>query len=188
MPAVSLSRKIFRTEVTMGKRRKRVHVGPIDMLFLLLSVGGFIFAIIGIFIPWMGGSVSSELVGESASIDGMGLFSDELGLFKGDGVFPVGVVQAFAIIAVVLSALCAVGVVLKVFEVVRIKGLLPFLFAAATIVIGALVAVFSYSLAGTMGGIDGGEILQAGYFPIVGMYFCAVGTIVSGAAMLLKRG
>ena len=172
----------------MGKRRKRVHVGPIDMLFLLLSVGGFIFPIIRIFIPWIGGSVSSDLVGEFVSIYGMGLFSDEPGLFTCDGVFPGAMGQGFAVIAVVLSAPRAVGVGVKVFEVVRIKGLLPFLFAAATIVIGALVAVFSYSLAGTMGGIDGGEILQAGYFPIVGMYFCAVGTIVSGAAMLLKRG
>lgn len=170
----------------MGKR-KRVRVGLIDLLFLLLSCGGFACAIIGIFVPWMSAEVSSDLIGQSAS-ESMGLFSDEIGIYKGDDIFPLGLVQAFAIIAVVLAALCAVGVALKVFEVVRIKGLLAFLFAVATIVIGVLVAVFSYSFAGSLGGVDGGELVQAGYYPIVGMYLCAVGTIVSGAAMLLKRG
>ena len=172
----------------MGKKKK-ISIGPIEWLFILLSVAGFVFAIIGIFIPWIGGSVSSDLAGASRSVDGSALFSDELSLLaEADGVFPIGVVRAFAIIAVVLAAVSAVGVFVKALGVVRIKGLFPFLVATATIVIGVLVAVFSYSYAGSLGGVDGGDIIQISYFPIVGMYFCAVGTIVSGVMMLLKRG
>ena len=96
-------------------------------------------------------------------------------------------IRAFAIIAVILSALCAVGVVLKVFEVVRIKGLLPFLFAGATIAVGILVAVFSYVFAGDVS-VGSESIKVSTTVPSVGMYFCAIGTIAGGAAMLLKRG
>ena len=167
----------------MGKRKK-VHIGLFDGLFMLLAVGGFVCAIVGLFVPWMGGSVLDGKVdgGSSAA-----LFSDELkttvdaaNIFE--STIPLGLVQAFAIIAAVLAGLCALGVVRKAFEVVRIKGLLPFLFAVATIVIGALVAVFSYTLGGNL------STELTSIFPVVGMYLCAVGTIVSGAAMLLKRG
>lgn len=62
-----------------------------------------------------------------------------------------------------------------------IRGLLSFIFAGATIAVGILVAVFSYAFAGDIGNITS-------TVPVVGMYFCAIGTIASGAAMLLKRG
>ena len=166
----------------MGKRKK-VHIGLFDGLFMLLAVGGFVCAIVGLFVPWMGGSALDGKVDGGSSA----LFSDELkttvdaaNIFE--STIPLGLVQAFAIIAAVLAGLCAVGVVLKAFEVVRIKGLLPFLFAVATIVIGALVAVFSFTLGGNL------STELTSIFPVVGMYLCAVGTIVSGAAMFLKRG
>ena len=174
----------------MGKR-KIVEVDYIDLLFLLLSCGGFVCAFIGIFVPWMSAEVSSDLIGQSAS-ESMGLFSDEIGNYKGDDIFPLGLVQAFAIIAVAASALCLIVAIALYrhvdLEGIRIKGLLEFLFAVATIVVGVLVAVFSYLFAGSLGGVDDGEFVQSGYYPVVGMYLCAVGTIVSGAAMLLKRG
>ena len=46
----------------MGKR-KSVKIGPIDLVFILVSVAGFVFALIGTFVPWIGVSASSELVG-----------------------------------------------------------------------------------------------------------------------------
>ena len=101
-------------------------------------------------------------------------------------VFPIGVIRAFAIIAVVLSGLCAVGVALKAFDVVKIKGLLPFLFAGVTIAVGILVAVFSYVYAGDVS-VGGDSIKLSTTVPAVGMYFCAIGTIAGGASMLLKR-
>lgn len=166
----------------MGKRKK-IKLGLFDILFLAIAVAGFVFALIGILIKWF--SLELAVLGSTS----YGLFSDALNGYK--EVFPIGVVRAFAVIAVVLSGLCAVGVVLKSFDVVKIKGLLPFLFAGVTIAVGILVAVFSYTFAGDLSaGVDT-EIIKFDAittFPIVGMYFCAIGTIASGATMLLKRG
>lgn len=172
----------------MGKR-KSVKIGPIDLVFILVSVAGFVFALIGIFVPWIGGSASSELIGQSSTSDGSALFSKDLSrMSNADGVFPIGLVRAFAIIGLVLAFLCAVGVFLKALQTVRIKGLIPFIFAVVTIVVGVLIAVFSFSYASSLGKLDAGEILKISYYPLVGMYFCAIGTIASGVMMLLKRG
>lgn len=162
-------------------KRKKIKLGLFDILFLAIAGAGFVFALIGIFINWF----STDLVGLAEG--STPLFDEGLGHIEGDGIFPIGVIRAFAIIAVILSALCAVGVVLKVFEVVRIKGLLPFLFAGATIAVGILVAVFSYVFAGDVS-VGSESIKVSTTVPSVGMYFCAIGTIAGGAAMLLKRG
>ena len=103
----------------MGKRKK-VHIGLFDGLFMLLAVGGFVCAIVGLFVPWMGGSALDGKVDGGSSA----LFSDELkttvdaaNIFE--STIPLGLVQAFAIIAAVLAGLCAVGVVLDLYRRLR---------------------------------------------------------------------
>ena len=157
----------------MGKKKK-IKLGLFDILFLAIAGAGFVFALIGILINWF------TMDEGFANVSGK-LFDEGWELAEYADAFPIGVVRAFAVIAVILSGLCAAGVALKVFDVVSIRGLLPFLFAGGTIAVGILVAVFSYVYAGDISGITS-------TVPSVGMYFCAIGTIAGGAAMLLKRG
>ena len=164
-------------------KRKKIKLGLFDILFLAIAGAGFVFALIGILINWFSNDISGSV--KLFSDSGIRDFIDEK-LTEAD-VSPIGVIRAFAIIAVVLSGLCAVGVALKAFDVVRIKGLLPFLFAGATIAVGILVAVFSYVYAGDVS-VGSESIKVSTTVPSVGMYFCAIGTIAGGAAMLLKRG
>lgn len=170
----------------MARRRKTSSIGPIDLAFILLAAAGLVFAVIGLFIPWMGRSVGSELLDKSEGFDSYGLFSENL---KGAD-FPVGLVQAFAIIGAVLALVCVAGVVIKAAKAAKINGLVSLLISIATIAVGVLVAVFSYILAGdlsvsaTIGDVS---LADTTAYPIVGMYFCAIGTVVSGVMMLLKR-
>ncbi len=157
----------------MGKRKK-IKLGLFDILFLGIAAAGFVFALIGILIKWFSKDV---VIGDASGK----LFDKVWEASEYVDAFPIGVVRAFAVIAVILSGLCAIGVMLKVFDIVSIRGLLSFIFAGATIAVGILVAVFSYAFAGDIGNITS-------TVPVVGMYFCAIGTIASGAAMLLKRG
>ena len=170
----------------MARRRKTSSIGPIDLVFILLAAAGLVFAVVGLFIPWMGRSVGSEVLETSENVDSYGLFSDGL---KGAD-FPVGLVQAFAIIGAVLALVCVAGVVIKAAKAAKINGLVSLLISIATIAVGVLVAVFSYILAGDLSAsatIGDVSLADTTAYPIVGMYFCAIGTVVSGVMMLLKR-
>ena len=169
-------------------KRKKSNVGPIDLVFILLAAAGLVFAVVGLFIPWMGSS-AAEGNFEGGS---MGLFSEELSKradareLLDQSVLPVGLVQAFAIIGAVLALVCVAGVVIKAAKAAKINGLVSLLISIATIAVGVLVAVFSYVLGGDLS-TEVGDVSVTSVFPIVGMYFCAIGTVVSGVMMLLKR-
>ena len=172
----------------MARRRKTSCIGPIDLVFILLAAAGLVFAVIGLFIPWMGSSAAEGNI-EGGS---MGLFSEELSKrvdareLLDQSVLPVGLVQAFAIIGAVLALVCVAGVVIKAAKAAKINGLVSLLISIATIAVGVLVAVFSYVLGGDLS-TEMGDVSVTSVFPIVGMYFCAIGTVVSGVMMLLKR-
>ncbi len=90
----------------MGKRKK-IKLGLFDILFLGIAAAGFVFALIGIFIKWFSKDV---VIGDASGK----LFDKVWEASEYVDAFPIGVVRAFAVIAVILSGLCAIGVMLKV--------------------------------------------------------------------------
>ena len=167
-------------------KKKKVKLGTFGIVTLLLAAAGFVFAIIGIFIPWF--STNGSFLGSvGTNTEGYALFNENFNkLFEKAETFPLVVVQIFAISSVVLAGLSAVAVALKSFNIVKFGGLAKLLVAGLTIAAGIFVIVFSGTFAGDVsGGIEG--FAEITTLPIVGMYFCAIGTIVSGAMLFLKR-
>lgn len=165
----------------MGKNKK-AKLGTLGLVLVSAGIVGAVLAVVGLFVPWF--ASTAKALGASET-EFFGLFHD----FKliSDDVFPLGVVQAFGIIAVVTAVLSIAVMLLKTFGIVKVGGLAKLILAAATVVMGILAIVFAGSFVGSLTGIDMGALASVTYAPAFGAFFTGIGAIVSGAALFLKK-
>ena len=163
-------------------KKKKAKLGTLGLVLILVGLAGAVFAVVGLFVSWFAGSVT--VLGKTVT-EYYGLFYD----FKiaSDSVFPLAVVQAFGVIAVVAAVVSVALMLLKTFGIMNVSGFAKLLVAAVTIVMGVLALVFTFSFVGSLGGVDAGDLGSAGFAPAYGAFFTGIGSIVGGAAFLLKK-
>ena len=105
-----------------------------------------------------------------------------------DGNLTIGLVQAFVIASVVLTALATAVVLLGKLGILRFKGLVKLLFAVLVIVIAALVITFAATYAAQSPlNVDAGDIAGTAFIPASGAYLIMAGGVVSGVALLVSK-
>ena len=166
-------------------KKKAKKLGLFGLIFLLASVVGLILAVVGICIDFF--VSSGTALGETVS-EGSGLFED-YSLLEAtmDGNLTIVIVQVFAIVSLVLTALACLITVCGSLGIVRVGGLAKFIGAALVIVLAVFVIVFAATYAGQVPTIDGGNLLGTKFAPAAGAYLVMVGGVVSGASMLLAK-
>ena len=163
-------------------KKKKTKLGTLGLVLILVGLAGAVLSVVGLFVSWFAGSVTA--FGKTGT-EYYGLFHDFK--FLSDKAFPLAVVQAFGIVAAVTAVVSAALMLLKTFGIVKVSGFAKLLVAAATIAVGVLALVFTFSFVGSLGGIDAGELGGAGFAPAFGAFFTGIGGIAAGAAFLLKK-
>lgn len=166
-------------------KKKTKKLGLFGLIFLLAALVGLVLAVVGLCIDFFESSVN--IVGEGGA-KGKGLFDDykvEELLMEGD--LTIALVQAFAIISVILTALGCLITVCGSLGIVRVSGLAKILGVALIVAVAVLVVVFAATYAGQVPSIDAGDLGGAEFAPAAGAYLVMVGGIVTGASMLLAR-
>lgn len=166
-------------------KKKTKKLGLFGLIFLLAALVGLVLAVVGLCIDFFESSVT--FVGEGGA-RGKGLFDDYKGeelLMKGD--LTIALVQAFAIISVILTALGCLITVCGSLGIVRVSGLAKILGVVLIVAVAVLVVVFAATYAGQVPSIDAGDLGGAEFAPAAGAYLVMVGGIVTGASMLLAR-
>ena len=170
----------------MAKKKKAKKIGLFDLIMMLAALVGLVLAIVGICIPFFAQMTDTALGGGTVN---MGLFDNYDGVelvMKGN--LTIGLVQAFAIISLILTALAAVLVVLGKLGVLRFKGLLKLLFAVLVIAVAALVITFAAAYAAqSVIDVDVGSVVSTEFIPAAGAYLVMAGGIVTGVSLLLSR-
>ena len=146
-------------------KKKAKPLGLFGTLFLLATVAGLVLAIVGVCLDFF------TVIGDKI---GLGLFSEAL---PEELDLPIALIQAFAIISVVLTGLACVVTVLGSFGIIQFGGLKKWLFVALVVAAAVIVSVFSATYDTSIGL----------YSAAVGPYLVMVGGIVSGAGMFLAN-
>ena len=168
-------------------KKKKTKIGLFDLLMMIMALVGLVLAVVGMFIPFF--SQVTELLGNRQTTN-TGLFDDyELLESVMDGDLTIGLVQAFVIASVVLTALATAVVLLGKLGVLRFKGLVKLLFAVlVVIVIAALVITFAATYAAQSPlNVDAGDIAGTAFIPASGAYLVMAGGVVSGVALLVSK-
>lgn len=165
-------------------KKKKAKLSTFGLVLVLLALVGAVLAVVGLFVSWFAGTVT--VLGKSTTVF-YGLLVGEHVMVDGADTLPIAVVKAFGIIAAVTAVISLAGILLKSFNVVKISGFAKLLVAAVTIVMGVLALVFTFVFIGQLGGADLGELGGVGFAPAFGAFFTGIGTIVSGASLLLKK-
>ena len=167
-------------------KKKKTKIGLFDLLMMIMALVGLVLAVVGMFIPFF--SQVTELLGNKQTTN-TGLFDDyELLESVMDGNLTIGLVQAFVIASVVLTALATAVVLLGKLGVLRFKGLVKLLFAVLVIVIAALVITFAATYAAQSPlNVDAGDIASTAFIPASGAYLVMAGGVVSGVALLVSK-
>lgn len=162
--------------------KKKAKFSTFGIILLLLALVGTILAVVGLFIPWFASSVKSDILGAGTTLS-YKLFAD--GLDKAD--FPIALVQAFGIMAVIFAFASLVVCVLNALGVVKIGGLVKFLLALLTIVISVLALVFAFVFIGKFTGVDAGSLTKISHTVAAGGYLTGIGGLLSGVSLLLLK-
>lgn len=167
-------------------KKKKTKIGLFDLLMMIMALVGLVLAVVGMFIPFF--SQVTEVLGNKKTVN-TGLFDDyELLESVMDGNLTIGLVQAFVIASVVLTALATAVVLLGKLGVLRFKGLVKLLFAVLVIVIAALVITFAATYAAQSPlNVDAGDIAGTAFIPASGAYLVMAGGVVSGVALLVSK-
>ena len=167
-------------------KKKKTKIGLFDLLMMIMALVGLVLAVVGMFIPFF--SQVTELLGNEQTSN-TGLFDDyELLESVMDGNLTIGLVQAFVIASVVLTALATAVVLLGKLGILRFKGLVKLLFAVLVIVIAALVITFAATYAAQSPlNVDAGDIAGTAFIPASGAYLVMAGGVVSGVALLVSK-
>ncbi len=170
----------------MAKKKKAKKIGLFDLIMMLAALVGLVLAIVGICIPFFARTTDTAVGGGTVN---MGLFDNYEGVqLAMKGNLTIGLVQAFAIISLILTALAAVLVVLGKLGVLRFKGLLKLLFAVLVIAVAALVITFAATYAAqSVIDVDVGSVVSTEFIPAAGAYLVMAGGIVTGVSLLLSR-
>lgn len=166
-------------------KKKKMKIENSQIITMGMALVSIVLAIVGLFVPYFSRTAKSELIG-SKSTTTYGLFNETVTDLSANMDTSVSLVRTFAIIAVVLAVLAAVGAVLVSLRIIPRNGLLKLLFAAATVVIGVLALVFTFTFCGQFE-LDGGAVAQYTWTAGVGAYLLGIGTILGGVTLLLAK-
>ena len=168
----------------MAKKAKKV--GLFDIIMLLASAVGLVLAVIGLCVPFFA-QVTESIVG--GGTETFGLFADFEALealMEGD--LTIAVVQAFAIISLIVTALASVLVILGKLGFIKVGFLTRLIFAIVTVVLAVLVVVFAATYAAQSPlNLDVGEFGSTSFVASAGAYLMMVGGIVSGVSLFLSK-
>lgn len=166
-------------------KKKAKKLGLFGLIFMLVSIVGLVLAVVGLCIDFFESSITA--IGETRS-SGMGLFED-YSIIEAtmDGDMTIVLVQVFAIVSLVLTALGCLITVCGSLGIVRVGGLVKILGAALVVVLAVLVIVFAATYAGQAPAVDAGDFGGTKFAPAAGAYLMMVGGIVTGASMLLAK-
>ncbi len=165
---------------------KAKKVGLLDLIKMIAAAVGLVLAVVGLCVPFFA-QVTDSIVG--GGTETFGLFADFEGLEAlMDGGLTVGVVQAFAIISLIVTLLASVLVILGKLGFVRVGFLTRLIFAIVTVVLAVLVVVFaaSYAAQSPLNG-DAGALGSTAFVASAGAYLMMVGGIVSGVSLFLSK-
>lgn len=165
---------------------KAKKVGLLDLIKMIAAAVGLVLAVVGLCVPFFA-QVTDSIVG--GGTETFGLFADFEGLEAlMDGGLTVGVVQAFAIISLIVTLLASVLVILGKLGFVRVGFLTRLIFAIVTVVLAVLVVVFaaSYAAQSPLNG-DVGALGSTAFVASAGAYLMMVGGIVSGVSLFLSK-
>lgn len=165
-------------------KKKAKKLGLFGLIFMLASIVGLVLAVVGLCIDFFESSIT---IGETSS-GGKGLFED-YSIIEAtmDGDMTIVLVQVFAIVSLVLTALGCLITVCGSLGIVRVGGLVKILGAALVVVLAVLVIVFAATYAGQAPAVDAGDFGGTKFAPAAGAYLMMVGGIVTGASMLLAK-
>ena len=167
-------------------KKKSKKVGLFDLIMMLASAVGLVLAVVGICIPFFAQTTDTVLGGGTAN---MGLFDDYEGVeLLMDGGLTIVIVQTFAIVSLIVTAIAAALVILGKLGIIEFKGLVKLLFAILTIVLAALVITFAATYAGQSvanGGVEG--LAETTFAPAGGAYLVMAGGVVAGVSLLLSN-
>lgn len=170
-------------------KKKKMKIGNGQIITMGMALVSVVLAIVGLFVPYFVAKGENALTGKSTNA--YTLFSEDMTNFTKNTDMSVSLVRTFAIIAVVLAVLAAVGAVLVSLRILPRNGLLKLLFAAATVVIGVLALVFTFTLCGQLVSADisiaGLNIAKLKWTAGVGAYLLGIGTILGGVTLLLAK-
>ena len=165
---------------------KAKKVGLLDLIKMSAAAVGLVLAVVGLCVPFFA-QVTDSIVG--GGTETFGLFADFEGLEAlMDGGLTVGVVQAFAIISLIVTLLASVLVILGKLGFVRVGFLTRLIFAIVTVVLAVLVVVFAatYAAQSPLNG-DAGALGSTAFVASAGAYLMMVGGIVSGVSLFLSK-
>ena len=165
---------------------KAKKVGLLDPIKMIAAAVGLVLAVVGLCVPFFA-QVTDSIVG--GGTETFGLFADFEGLEAlMDGGLTVGVVQAFAIISLIVTLLASVLVILGKLGFIRVGFLTRLIFAIVTVVLAVLVVVFAatYAAQSPLNG-DAGALGSTAFVASAGAYLMMVGGIVSGVSLFLSK-
>ena len=161
-------------------------MGLLDLIKMIAAAVGLVLAVVGLCVPFFA-QVTDSIVG--GGTETFGLFADFEGLEAlMDGGLTVGVVQAFAIISLIVTLLASVLVILGKLGFIRVGFLTRLIFAIVTVVLAVLVVVFAatYAAQSPLNG-DAGALGSTAFVASAGAYLMMVGGIVSGVSLFLSK-
>lgn len=165
---------------------KAKKVGLLDLIKMIAAAVGLVLAVVGLCVPFFA-QVTDSIIG--GGTETFGLFADFEGLEAlMDGGLTVGVVQAFAIISLIVTLLASVLVILGKLGFIRVGFLTRLIFAIVTVVLAVLVVVFAatYAAQSPLNG-DAGALGSTAFVASAGAYLMMVGGIVSGVSLFLSK-
>ena len=165
---------------------KAKKVGLLDLIKMIAAAVGLVLAVVGLCVPFFA-QVTDSIVG--GGTETFGLFADFEGLEAlMDGGLTVGVVQAFAIISLIVTALASVLVILGKLGFIKVGFLTRLIFAIVTVVLAVLVVVFAatYAAQSPLNG-DAGALGSTAFVASAGAYLMMAGGIVSGVSLFLSK-
>ena len=165
---------------------KAKKVGLLDLIKMIAAAVGLVLAVVGLCVPFFA-QVTDSIVG--GGTETFGLFADFEGLEAlMDGGLTVSVVQASAIISLIVTLLASVLVILGKLGFIRVGFLTRLIFAIVTVVLAVLVVVFAatYAAQSPLNG-DAGALGSTAFVASAGAYLMMVGGIVSGVSLFLSK-
>ena len=157
--------------------KKKLNI--LGIVLIAVAVVGVVLTIVGIAIPWFATQAKS-VIGNST--ESYGLFAENL-----DGDFPIAVVQAFAIISLILAvAACALHTV-NTLGLVKVKWIYRVICAALVIVCAILTLVFAIVFANQYSGASLGNIASVEFVTSAGSYLLPIGAIVASIPLFFGK-
>ena len=165
---------------------KAKKVGLLDLIKMIAAAVGLVLAVVGLCVPFFA-QVTDSIVG--GGTETFGLFADFErleALMEGD--LTIAVVQAFAIISLIVTALASVLVIFGKLGFIKVGFLTRLIFAIVTVVLAVLVVVFAatYAAQSPLNG-DAGALGSTAFVASAGAYLMMVGGIVSGVSLFLSK-